>query len=202
MSIFEEIAHRHSQVEIQRICKKLNSSFSFSSGKHMELLCKLAYLLYILDDGEMVTQISQLTRKAVFPGKGYFRVWSFILQIWGLEAYLFTQADNRAAAQACIDEIQNIYEFPLPEIYSSAEQQRKCEQIRRGNLCYTDILHTKEIANAATTKRANDWRLIALYSMIGYTFTDLYPDLTLHKEMIQCAINEYVAELKKYLQVE
>lgn len=57
-------------------------------------------------------------------------------------------------------------------------------------------MRKREIANAANVRSANNWRLIALYRMIGYTYTGLYPDLLLHRCEIEQAIEEYVRELR------
>lgn len=198
MNLFEDIAVRYSQAGIQGICRKLNAYFSFNSGKHAELLCKLAYQMYVLGDTETAKKISCFTHDAPFPGKGCFRVWDFILFIWGLEVYILKQEHDDVSAQRRIDAIDGILNYPLPNAYDSAEQQKKFEQIRRGNFHYPDILHQKDISTAISTASANSWRLTSLYQMIGYTFTGLYPDLLLHQEEIQCAVDEYVAELKAY----
>ena len=198
MDLFKDIAARYPQAGIQGICRKLDAYFSFNSGKHLELLCKLAYQMYVLGDTETAKKISCFTHDALFPGKGYFRVWSFILYIWGLEVYILKQEHDDVSAQRRIDAIDGIYHYPLPDVYQSIEQQKRSEQIRRGNFHYPDILSQKDISAAISTASANSWRLSSLYHMIGYTFTGLYPDLLLHQEEIQRAVDEYVAELKAY----
>lgn len=200
MKFLEDIAVRYPQSEIERNCKKLGAYFSFDSGKHLELLCKMAYQLYVLGDVELAKRVSRFTHDTPFPGKGCFRVWTFILQVWGLEVYILKQEGNEALAQSRIQKIDDIYSYPLPEAYDSFEQQKMFEEKRRMNFHYPDILYQKEIANATSITRANSWRLVALYKMIGCTFTGLYPNLTLHQEEIQCAIDDYISVLKPFLQ--
>lgn len=196
MIIFNTISNSHSLKDIKNICNKLDKSCSFDSGKDAELLCKLAYLLYVSDDFENVKSISKFTHEAQFPGKGYFRVWDFILSIWGLEAYILLREGNTDLAQKRINEIRSVYEFPLPDIYESSEHQKKVEDSRRNSCNFIDVLRQKEIANAASVRSANSWRLIALYKMIGYTFTGLYPDLVVHQSELERAIDVYVQKLK------
>lgn len=196
MTFFKTISNCHSLKEIRSICDKLNKSFNFDSGKDAELLCKLAYLLYIRDDFEHVKIISQFTHTAPFPGKGYFRVWDFILFIWGLEVYVLQQEGNRNLAQERINAIKLVCELPLPDMYESAEKQKNAELTRRRNCKCVDVLRQKEISSATSVRSANSWRLIALYKMIGYTFTGLYPDLVLHQNEIEEAIEDYVQKLK------
>lgn len=196
MSIFETISDCHTQKDIRSICGKLAKSFSFDSGKDAELLCKLAYLLYVLEDFENVKAVSQLTHNVPFPGRGYFRVWDFVLFIWGLEAYLLQNEGSDDMARERIAAIEAIYEIPLPDMYKSMELQRNAEKNRRQNCKYVDVLRKREIANATSVRSANNWRLIALYKMIGYTYTGLYPDLVSHRHEIENAVEEYLQELR------
>lgn len=196
MTIFETISDCHTQKEIRSICSKLTKSFSFDSGKDMELLCKLAYLLYILEDYENVKAVAQLTHNMPFPGKGYYRVWDFVLFIWGLEANLLQNEGSDDMAKERIAAIEAVYEIPLPDMYKSVELQRNAEKNRRLNCKYVDVLRKREIANATSVRSANNWRLIALYKMIGYTCTGLYPDLLLHRQEIEKAVGEYLQELR------
>lgn len=196
MNLFDEIADKHPVKEIQTICSKLRVACSFDSGKDAERLCKLAYLLYVLDDCLCVKELAAFTHEAEFPGKGWFRVWDFILPIWGLEAYVLMRENNPVMAEKRIKAIQDVLETPTLEVYGSVERQRHLEEVRRANIKYENSTYAKEIENAASRKSANNWRLVALYRMMGYTVTGLYPDLLLHEKEIEKTVDDYVHHLR------
>ncbi len=63
--------------------KKLNKKCSYKSGADMEILCELAYWLYIYDQKDEVFAVAAETHNIPFVRN--FNVWTWIFAIWGLE---------------------------------------------------------------------------------------------------------------------
>ena len=60
---------------------------------------------------------------------------------------------------------------------------------------YPDVLEREKIEESE--QYANNYRFIALFDMIGYGATGLYPNLSAHWEELQQDINNYVSILSK-----
>lgn len=86
--LFEEIMERYSDKKIISLCKKLNKKCSFGSGVDAAYLCELAYRLYVMGAKEDALRVCEFTNINI-PNKVNYRVWDFILLIWGLEAYIY-----------------------------------------------------------------------------------------------------------------
>jgi hypothetical protein len=63
-----------------------------------------------------------------------------------------------------------------------------------------EVSRQKNIEDALSendTKRANNWRFIALFDLIGRTATGFYPNLNNDKEKIEIIIKKYIMEILK-----
>lgn len=189
--LFERINENHSEKKIKSLTNKLIKKCSFNSGKDAENLCHLAYWLFIYGYINDVHEIYEITLNAEFPGKGYFAVWDFLFYIWGLEVYLLKDSGKVDEAEKIID--------TLDKYMSSSPISQSAEIERRNRFTYEYIVTDceKRIENCDTRSFANGYRLTALFRMIGYTYTGLFPNLLEDEERISEKINEYVSLLKQ-----
>ena len=195
-SIFEQIYNKYpANKRIMTLCKLLMKKCSFDSGKDAENLCHLAYWLYIYGDEETALAVSAYTHDAPFPGKAAFNVWSFILNIWGLECYILQKHGLTEASLARADEIDRINRLPVGE--RTAESVSALTDKIRIRICYEEELCYDKITSAGTSSLANKYRLAALFHMIGWGATGHYPDLNLHRKELEKNIKDYVSTLLK-----
>lgn len=195
-SIFEEIYNKYpANKRIATLCKLLMKKCSFDNGKDAENLCHLAYLLYIYGEEETALAVSAYTHDAPFPGRVAFNVWSFILDVWGLECYILQKQGQTEASLVRADEIDRINRLPVGE--RMAESVSTLTDKIRIRICYEEELCYDKIASAGTTSLANKYRLAALFHMIGWGATGHYPDLNLHRKELEKNIQDYVSVLLK-----
>ena len=107
----------------------------------------------------------------------------FILKAQGK----YEEADVR------IKSIDYIHAQPLAD--ESAEKSRKDADELYITFTYPDVLRRKNIDE--DSHYANECRFTALFKMIGYGATGLYPNLSAHWEELQQDINNYVSILSK-----
>lgn len=193
--LFESIMNSCPQKKVVSLCKKLIKKCSFNSGADAENLCHLAYRLFVYGYIEEALAVCRYTHDAPFPGKGIFNVWDFILFIWGLEVFLLQKQERNEEANARVNEIDNIHMQPVNAIFNIPEKCRKFANELYQRVSYPDVLEYEKIEKSE--QYANNYRFIALFDMIGYGATGLYPNLSEHWEDLQQDINNYVAILSK-----
>lgn len=180
------------------MCKKLIKKCSFNSGTDAENFCHLAYRLFVYGYIEEALAVCRYTHDVPFPGKGAFNVWTFILCLWGLEVFILKTQEKYKEVDVRTKEIDHIHIQPIGiRLNDSAEKCRKDADKLYLTFTYPDVLFCKEIEEARSLNSANEWRFIALFEMIGYGATGLYPNLSAHWEELQQDINNYVSILSK-----
>lgn len=195
-SIFEEIYNKYPENKRMAIlCKLLMKKCSFDSGKDAENLCHLAYWLYIYGDEETALAVSAYTHDAPFPGRAAFNVWSFILDVWGLECYILQKHGQTEASLARADEIDRINQLPVGG--RTAESVSALTDKIRIRTCYEDVICRDKIDHASSEALANQYRFTALFTMISWGATGHYPDLNLHHEELEKDIENYISILLK-----
>ncbi len=107
------------------MCKKLVKKCSFNSGADAENLCHLAYRLFVYGYIEETFAVCRYTHDIPFPGKGVYRVWDFILYIWGLEVFLLYKQEKHEEANARAKEIDSIRAQPVDSIFNTPEKRRE-----------------------------------------------------------------------------
>lgn len=195
IELFESIMNSCPQKKVASLCKKLIKKCSFNSGTDAENLCHLAYRLFVYGYIEEALAVCRYTHDVTFPGKGGFNVWDFILFIWGLEVFLLQKEERYEEANRRVKEIDYIHIQPVNLICETPEECRKFANELYQRFCYPDVLERKKIEESK--QDANDYRFIALFHMIGYGATGLYPSLSAHWEELQKNINNYVSILSK-----
>lgn len=184
--MFESIMNSCPQKKVASLCKKLIKKCSFNSGTDAENLCHLAYRLFVYGYIEEALAVCRYTHDVPFPGKGAFNVWTFILCLWGLEVFILKTQEKYKEADVRTKEIDHIHIQPIGiRLNDSAEKCRKDADKLYLTFTYPDVLFCKEIEEARSLNSANEWRFIALFEMIGYGATGLYPNLSAHWEELQ-----------------
>ena len=190
--LFDSILTNHKEKKIVSLCKKLTKKCSFNSGTDIENLCRLAYWLFVYDDEDEALSVCAITHEVEFPGKGMWAVWDFIMYMWGLEVHILKQSNNKEKANEIIKQMDNIWMVPptLPVKVPEHEIER------RNRFTVQFCSREKEIANASSEVRADAWRFVALFCLIGYGATGLFPNLNKEKELVDTLAEEYIQKLK------
>lgn len=186
--VFEIIQGKYAEKKITSLCKKLIKKCSFDSGADVQNLCHLAYWLFVLGYNEDALVVCELTHNVNYPGKGGYNVWDFIMYIWGLEVHILKNDDRLDEAKSRIDKMNAIWML---------EPMGKFEEERRNRFTLSVCSREKEIINATSETSANKWKFLALFHLIGYGSTGLFPDLEKNKSIVQERMDGYIQTLKK-----
>ena len=190
--LFDSILTNHKEKKIVSLCKKLIKKCSFNSGEDIENLCRLAYWLFVYDYEDEALAVCAITHEVEFPGKGMWTVWDFIMYMWGLEVHILKQNNNKEKANEIIQQMDELWKFPRTLPLKASEHEIE----RRNRFTVSFCSREKEIANASSEARANAWRFVALFHIIGYGATELFPNLNKEKELIDALAEEYIQKLK------
>ena len=176
-------------------CNKLSKKCSYKSGASMELLCELAYWLYIYDCRNEVFAVAAETHEIPFVQN--YQVWTWIFNIWGLEIRILKERGQQEQADELIAKIDEYYLLPANK-GETREEKEAAEQARRGRELFSYPVCANQAAIEAEESKAwaNKMRLTALYRMIGDGATGLYPLMNRDMELIEGKIQEYIEVLK------
>lgn len=190
-SIFSEIAEKCPKKKVISCCKKLNKKCSYKSGADMEILCELAYWLYIYDHKDEVFAVAAETHNIPFVRN--FNVWTWIFAIWGLEIRIWRERDCHQQAETLIAEIDACYHVSNSES-ETEEWIDKWEQKRRSGemFTYPYCANRQRIEEETSKAWANRLRLTALYRMIGDGATGLFPLMNRDADLIEETVQEYI----------
>lgn len=186
--LFESIQIAHKEKKIVSLSSKLVKKCSFSSGTDAQNLCELAYWLYVYGYADDVLLICEITHDIEFPGKGGFNVWDFILFMWGLEAHILKQ---RAQIEKANDRIEK-----MDEIWMLSAKSAQQEAMRRNRFTVSQCAYEEKIENATSASSANSWRFLALFRLIGYGATGLFPCLQKEKVSVDAFVKKYIEKLR------
>lgn len=191
--LFENIRSIHNEKQIISLCKKLTKKCSFNSGADIENLCRLAYWLFVYGYVDEALSVCEITHDVEFPGKGIWAVWDFIMFMWGLEVHIYKNQNDIEKANAIVQKMHNLWMFPptLPP------KNQEHETTRRNGFTVSFCSREKEISNASSETRADGWRFVALFMLIGYGSTGLFPDLVKEKDTVDRLVEEYIRKLQR-----
>lgn len=195
--IFEELSLKYNEKNIIKLSKKLSKSCSLTKSKDVENLCALAYWLYIYGYKDEVLGIYKLV-DIELPQKVNFNIWTWILSIWGLQAYIYELNGKTIKKDIIIEKMNKIYSIPRRDGQTQQEAWELHQRIANRQT-YEEICNKTEIERCIAN---NDkkiellYRFTALYSMISYGITGSYPALEKNKEILKNEINNYVEILK------
>lgn len=191
--LFERLLTNHKEKKIQSCCKKLIKKCSFDSGADAENLCHLAFWLFVYEYEDEALLICELTHNVPFPGKGMWNVWDFIMFIWGLEVHILKKRGHEDLANRIIEKMDALWLTSLGGAQRTYEQ----EMARRERFDLAFCSHSEEIEHSYSPSLANGYRFTALFKLVGYTATDLYPNLKSEKRQVEEIVTSYMEELRK-----
>ena len=194
---FEEIMERQDDKKIVSLCKKLNKKCSFASGADAANLCELAYRLYVMGAKEDALKVCEFTNINI-PNKVNYRVWDFILLIWGLEAYIYNEDGRTEDKEYRVSLMKKVWSTPK-NASDTKEKAWAFMQKIFARKTFEDVCDIKEIEEAEAEgdkKSANATRLTALYNMIGYGRTGFCPELEKNNDELNTKIREYIVSLQ------
>ena len=204
-NLFDEISEKCKNKKVLSLCKKLAKKLSFKSEKDVENLCHLTYWLYILGEIDFSKKCISLTDNLPFDGN--FCIWDFIHSIWGLKIRILREEGKNNEADEIGKIIDKHHLSPSKQFNETPEQMQAHETKRRNRYGLgtasgkvMEVSHQKEVEDSLNDndiKGANEWRFIALLSLIGDTATGLYPNLNNEKDKIENVIKEYTEEILK-----
>lgn len=196
---FIEISKKYKEKNIIKLCEKLNKSCFFTKSKDIETLCELAYWLYIHGYEEDILGIYEFANIEI-PIKINYNIWTWILYIWGLQAYIYENNGNITDKEKIITRIKSVYSVPRTVEQSKSEAWRFYEKIASRVTLESVFLqqHIQTAILGNDKKLELSYRFIALYKMISYGITGFYPELERNKEALKNNIIENVSLLKNF----
>lgn len=114
--------------------------------------------------------------------------------MWGLEAYIYRKQGKEEKAAERIAAMERVW-FTPSGIWNTSESARAQHKLICNRLSFDDAIYREKIENATATGNkslANSYRFTALYRMIGYGATGLFPNLEERKEELEKMINDYM----------
>lgn len=198
-NIFNQIMETCPEKKVVSRCNKLSKKSKLTSGAVASTLTELGYWLYVyghIDEAIKVCEFSHLDDPK--PDKVNYNVWDFILRLWGLEAYIYRKQGEEEKCAERISAMERIWTIPNG-IFDTAEKQMAQNKRIRDDLTYEDAINkdkVEEYVESGNKSWANDYRFTALYRMIGYGVTGLYPHLEEHKEELEQTIESYIQLLR------
>ena len=197
-SFFKQIQYSCHGEEISKLCAKLAQRCSFDLVIDVRRLCHLAYWLLVYEYEVEALVICRETHEVEFKGKDNFKIWDYILVIWGLEVYLLKRQGELAQAKTRIRGMDQIWMYQVNESMTTEKikQFRKKEEKRRSKFTCEGVMGIEAIANCNSVEMERNCRLVALFHMIGYGSTGLFSDLEQHQEALDLAIHQYLGFLR------
>ncbi|MBN6709648.1 hypothetical protein JFL47_11635 [Haemophilus haemoglobinophilus] len=188
---------KYQEKEIIKRCKKLAKSCALTKSKDVSTLCELAYWFYIYDYQDEVLNIYNLVNIEI-PQRVNYNIWTWILSIYGLQAYIYELNGETTEKDKIIEKINKIYSVPRRD--GQTEQEAYELHIRIANRqTYEEICNKNKIESciAENDKKLElSYRFTALFSMISDGVTGDYPALESNKDKLIADISDYIDILK------
>lgn len=198
-NIFEQIMEKCSEKNVVSRCKKLSKKSKLTSGAVACTLTELGYWLYVyghIDEAIKVCEFSHIEEPK--PGKVNYNIWDFVLWLWGLEAYIYRKQNAEERCNERIVAMERVWSIPNG-ISDTTEKKLVSNRRIRDSLTYEDAIEKDKIEEQLESNSksgANGYRFTALFRMIGYGVTGLYPHLEEHKAELEELIEQYIQFLK------
>lgn len=198
-SLFYEIMNNCTEKKVVSRCKKLMKKSALTSGAAATTLAELAYWLYVYGYSDEALQVCAFSHiEEPKPEKVNYNVWDFILYVWGLEAYIYRRQGKDEKAAERIAAMERVWSTPTG-VWNTAEAAIAQHKLIRGRLSFDDAVRREKIESliaAGDRSMASSYCFTALYKMIGYGATGLFPKLEERKEELEKMINDYIQMLR------
>lgn len=194
---FEELSLKYKEKNIVKLCKKLSKSFALTRSKDMTNLYELAFWLYIYDYKDEILNIYNLVNIDI-PEKIDFNIWTWILSIWGLQAYIYESKGETNKKDEIVANMKKVYSVPRTK-EDTEESTWKFYTRIAGRQTLESVSYADKIERAIQTenkKGEEAYRFSGLCEMISYGVTGFYPHLVENRDKLEDRIKEYVQYLR------
>lgn len=194
---FDELSLKYKEKNIVKLCKKLSKSFALTRSKDMTNLYELAFWLYIYDYKDEILNIYNLVNIDI-PEKIDFNIWTWILSIWGLQAYIYESKGETNKKDEIVANMKKVYSVPRTK-EDTEESTWKFYTRIAGRQTLESVSYANEIERAIQTenkKGEEAYRFSGLCEMISYGVTGFYPHLVENRDKLEEKIEEYVQYLR------
>lgn len=194
---FEELSLKYKEKNIVKLCKKLSKSFALTRSKDITNLYELAFWLYIYDYKDEILNIYNLVNIDI-PEKIDFNIWTWILSIWGLQAYIYESKGETNKKDEIVANMKKVYSVPRTK-EDTEESTWKFYTRIAGRQTLESVSYADKIERAIQTenkKGEEAYRFSGLCEMISYGVTGFYPHLVENRDKLEEKIEEYVQYLR------
>ena len=194
---FEELSLKYKEKNIVKLCKKLSKSFALTRSKDMTNLYELAFWLYIYDYKDEILNIYNLVNIDI-PEKIDFNIWTWILSIWGLQAYIYETEGEINKKGEIVANMKRVYSVPRTK-EDTQENTWKFYLKIAVRQTLESVSYEAEIERAIQTenkKGEEAYRFSGLCKMISYGVTGFYPLLVENRDKLEERIKEYIQYLR------
>ena len=194
---FDELSLKYKEKNIVKLCKKLSKSFVLTRSKDMTNLYELAFWLYIYDYKNEILNIYNLVNIDI-PEKIDFNIWTWILSIWGLQAYIYETEGEINKKDEIVANMKRVYSVPRTK-EDTQENTWKFYLKIAGRQTLESVSYEAEIERAIQNenkKGEEAYRFSGLCKMISYGVTGFYPHLVENKDKLEERIKEYIQYLR------
>ena len=194
---FDELSLKYKEKNIVKLCKKLSKSFALTRSKDMTNLYELAFWLYIYDYKDEILNIYNLVNIDI-PEKIDFNIWTWILSIWGLQAYIYETEGEINKKDEIVANMKRVYSVPRTK-EDTQENTWKLYLKIAGRQTLESVSYADEIERAIQTenkKGEEAYRFSGLCKMISYGVTGFYPHLVENRDKLEERIKEYIQYLR------
>ena len=194
---FEELSLKYKEKNIVKLCKKLSKNFALTRSKDMTNLYELAFWLYIYDYKDEILNIYNLVNIDI-PEKIDFNIWTWILSIWGLQAYIYETEGEINKKDEIVAKMKRVYSVPRTK-EDTQENTWKFYLKIAGRQTLESVSYEAEIERAIQNenkKGEEAYRFSGLCKMISYGVTGFYPHLVENKDKLEERIKEYIQYLR------
>ena len=194
---FEELSLKYKEKNIVKLSKKLAKSFALTRSKDMTNLYELAFWLYIYDYKDEILNIYNLVNIDI-PEKIDFNIWTWILSIWGLQAYIYETEGEINKKDEIVANMKRVYSVPRTK-EDTQENTWKFYLKIAGRQTLESVSYEAEIERAIQNenkKGEEAYRFSGLCKMISYGVTGFYPHLVENRDKLEERIKEYIQYLR------
>ena len=194
---FDELSLKYKEKNIVKLSKKLAKSFALTRSKDMTNLHDLAFWLYIYDYKDEILNIYNLVNIDI-PEKIDFNIWTWILSIWGLQAYIYESEGEISKKDEIVANMKKVYSVPRTK-EDTEESTWKFYTRVAGRQTLESVSYADKIDSAIQSGNKSSetaYRFSGLSNMISYGVTGFYPHLVENRDKLEEKIKEYIQYLR------
>lgn len=194
---FDELSLKYKEKNIVKLSKKLAKSFALTRSKDMTNLHDLAFWLYIYDYKDEILNIYNLVNIDI-PEKIDFNIWTWILSVWGLQAYIYESEGEISKKDEIVANMKKVYSVPRTK-EDTEESTWKFYTRIAGRQTLESVSYTDKIESAIQSGNKSSetaYRFSGLSNMISYGVTGFYPHLVENRDKLEEMIKEYIQYLR------